>query len=124
MIPRPAWCLFPVNHEGEEPPLTHLPQVPWSQAAMDQTLQKKSLGTERDGSAVKSWSSRGPEFTSQQPHDGSQPSIVGSDALFWHAGIHANRALIDIKINPQNKTKSLAPRGLLSGIWSQWDKAD
>jgi hypothetical protein len=39
----------------------------------------------RDGSAVKSpdCSSRGPEFNSQQPHGGSQPSVMGSDALFW-----------------------------------------
>jgi hypothetical protein len=39
----------------------------------------------RDGSAVKSTdcSSRGPEFNSQQPHGGSQPFIMGSDALFW-----------------------------------------
>jgi len=28
-------------------------------------------------------SSRGPEFNSQQPHSGSQPSVMGSDALFW-----------------------------------------
>jgi len=41
----------------------------------------------RDGSEVKSTdcSSRGPEFNSQQPHGGSQPSIMGSDALFWCA---------------------------------------
>jgi hypothetical protein len=25
----------------------------------------------------------GPEFYSQQPHDGLQPSVMGSDALFW-----------------------------------------
>ena len=25
----------------------------------------------------------GPEFKSQQPHGGSQPSVMGSDALFW-----------------------------------------
>jgi len=38
-----------------------------------------------DGSAVKSTgcSSRGPEFKSQQPHGGSQPSVMGSDALLW-----------------------------------------
>jgi hypothetical protein len=38
----------------------------------------------RDGSAVKSMdcSSRGPEFNSQQPHGGSQPSVMGSEALF------------------------------------------
>jgi hypothetical protein len=39
----------------------------------------------RDGSAVKSTdcSSEGPEFKSQQPHGGSQPSVMRSDALFW-----------------------------------------
>jgi hypothetical protein len=26
---------------------------------------------------------KGPEFNSQQPHGGSQPSVMGSDALFW-----------------------------------------
>jgi hypothetical protein len=38
----------------------------------------------RDGSEVKSTdcSSRGPEFNSQQPHGGSQPSVVRADALF------------------------------------------
>jgi hypothetical protein len=38
-----------------------------------------------DGSAVKSTdcSSRGPEFKSQQPHGGSQPSVIVSDTLFW-----------------------------------------
>jgi hypothetical protein len=38
-----------------------------------------------DGSAVKSTdcSSKGPEFGSQQPHGGSQPSLTGSDDLFW-----------------------------------------
>jgi hypothetical protein len=37
----------------------------------------------RHGSAVKStdYSSKGPEFNSQQPHGGSQPSVMGSDAL-------------------------------------------
>ena len=35
-------------------------------------------------SAVKSTdcSSRGPEFNSQQPHSGSQPSVMASDVLF------------------------------------------
>jgi hypothetical protein len=39
----------------------------------------------RDGSAVKSidYSSEGPEFKSQQPHGGLQPSVMRSDALFW-----------------------------------------
>jgi hypothetical protein len=40
----------------------------------------------RDGSAVKSTdcSSKGPEFKSQQPHGGSQPSVMRSDGLFWY----------------------------------------
>jgi len=39
----------------------------------------------RDCSVVKSTdcSSRGPEFNSQQPHGGSQPPVMRSDALFW-----------------------------------------
>jgi hypothetical protein len=39
----------------------------------------------RGGSAVKSTdcSSRCLDFNSQQPHGGSQPSLMGSDALFW-----------------------------------------
>jgi hypothetical protein len=38
----------------------------------------------RDGSAVKSTdcSSEGPEFKSQQPYGGSQPSVMRSDALY------------------------------------------
>jgi hypothetical protein len=50
----------------------------------------------RRGSAVKSivFSSRGPEFSCQQSGDGSQISILGSDSLFIHAGVHANRAHI------------------------------
>jgi hypothetical protein len=53
------------------------------------TKIKSSVKTESggwcDGSVVKNTdcSSRGPEFNSQQPHGGSQPSVMGSDALFW-----------------------------------------
>jgi hypothetical protein len=45
--------------------------------------KKRSRGW-RDGSVVKSsdCSSRGPEFNSQQPRDGSQPSVMGSNAFF------------------------------------------
>jgi hypothetical protein len=42
-------------------------------------------------------SSRDPQFNSQQPHGGSQPSIKGSDALLWHTGILTDRILICIK---------------------------
>jgi hypothetical protein len=48
---------------------------------------KKQGGGWRDGLAVKStdYPSEGPEFNSQQPHGGSQPSEMRSDALFWCA---------------------------------------
>jgi hypothetical protein len=48
-------------------------------------LYSKNQGGWRDGSEVKSanCSSDGREFKSQQPHDGSQPSVMRSDALFW-----------------------------------------
>jgi hypothetical protein len=46
----------------------------------------KNMGW-RDGSVVKSTdcSSRGPVFNFQQPHGGSQLSVMGSNALFWCA---------------------------------------
>jgi hypothetical protein len=51
-------------------------------------LREKILGGWRDGSAVKhtDYSFRGPEFKSQQPCfcSNSQPSVMGSDALFWY----------------------------------------
>jgi len=56
--------------------------------------KKKSQGW-RDGSEVKSTvcSSRGHEFNSQQPHGGSQPSIMKSGALFWPTCVHAGGIL-------------------------------
>jgi hypothetical protein len=41
--------------------------------------------------------SRGPEFNSRQPHGGSQPSVMGSDALFWCVSEDSGTALISIK---------------------------
>jgi hypothetical protein len=51
-----------------------------------------------DGSVIKSTdcSSRGPEFNSQQPHSGSQPSVIRSDALYWYVE-ESNGVLIYIK---------------------------
>jgi hypothetical protein len=49
----------------------------------------------RDGSA--GCSSRGPEFNSQQPHGGSQPSVMGSDAVFWCVSKDSYSVLIYIK---------------------------
>ena len=49
----------------------------------------------KDGSEFKSTgcSSRGPEFDSQQPHGGSQPSVKRSGALFCSVSIHGGRML-------------------------------
>lgn len=33
---------------------------------------------------------KGPEFNSQQPHGGSQPSVVRSGTPFWTADVHAD----------------------------------
>ena len=46
-------------------------------------LEFIDMGWSNDGSAVKSTdcSSEGPEFSSQQSHGGSWPSVMGSDAL-------------------------------------------
>jgi hypothetical protein len=72
------------------------------QPQLHENLTKNKIRTPqgwRYGSAVKSigCSSTGPEFNSQQPHGGSQPSVMGSDAFFWHADVHAGRALIHLK---------------------------
>jgi hypothetical protein len=58
----------------------------------------------RDGSAVKSTdcSSRGPEFNSQQPHSGSQPSVMGSDVM----SEDSNNVLTH-KINKKSFKKSM-----------------
>lgn len=50
------------------------------------------------------WFSTG--YSSQQPHGDSQLSIVESDALLWHKGIHANGALIHIY-----KTQQILKKG-------------
>jgi hypothetical protein len=51
----------------------------------DTTPVKSILRGWRDGSEVRrtDCSSRGPEFNSQQPRGGSQPSVVSSSALLW-----------------------------------------
>jgi hypothetical protein len=56
-------------------------------------LKIKQVGWKKNKAGVMSiaCSSRGLEFNSQQPHDGSQPSLISSNVLFYHAGIHADR---------------------------------
>ena len=48
-------------------------------------LKKSEFEGWRDGSVGRSTdcSSEGPEFKSQPPHGGSQPSVMRSEALFW-----------------------------------------
>jgi hypothetical protein len=73
--------------------------------------------------------SRGPEFSSQQPHDGSQPSIIGSDAPFWCV---RDRVFIYIKqiikkkasdtsvIRPVVHCAGLVPDGFKSYHWKDF----
>ena len=61
---------------------------PISKTKQNKTTKRKAKrGREgwRDGSVGKSTDccSEGPEFKSQQPHGGSQPSIMRPDAFFW-----------------------------------------
>jgi hypothetical protein len=60
---------------------SHLVSVP----GKGPEIRTWSIGGWRDGSAGKStdYSSKGPEFKYQQPHGGSQPPVMRSDALFW-----------------------------------------
>jgi hypothetical protein len=52
--------------------------------ALRKNLKKNQRGW-RDGSVVMSTacSSEGLKFISQQPHGGSQPPVMRTDALFW-----------------------------------------
>jgi hypothetical protein len=62
------------------------------------SVEKTPVGW-RDGSAVKSTdcSSRGPEFNFQQPHGGSQPSVMGSVMPSSGVSEDSYKALIYIK---------------------------
>jgi hypothetical protein len=56
--------------------------VQWTGSEANVVSLKMTFSGWRDGSVVKSTdgSSEGPEFKSQQPHGGSQPSVMRSDA--------------------------------------------
>jgi hypothetical protein len=62
---------------------------------------QKKKEREREREREECWSagcsSRGLESNSQQPHGGSQPSIGGSGALFWHVGVLAAEHSYSIK---------------------------
>jgi hypothetical protein len=59
-------------------------------------LLKKIKKYIRDGLEVKSTgcSARGPEYNSQQPYGGSQPSEMGCGALFWPPGMQVEMLYI------------------------------
>ncbi|MDS4065654.1 hypothetical protein, partial [Enterococcus faecalis] len=78
----PNKCLWNCGMMGGVGRLRPLIPLPWHQSPPARIMY---FGGWRDGSVVKSTdcSSRGPEFNSQQPHGGSQPSVMRSDALFW-----------------------------------------
>jgi hypothetical protein len=61
----------------------------------------------RDGSVVKSTdcSSEGPEFKSQQPHGGSQPSVMGYNVLFCVSEDSYSVLTYDEKINLSKKKR-------------------
>jgi hypothetical protein len=77
-----AWS----QYSAQVPDLEHITLTPhWEDHDNGpHSIKTWSLGW-RDGSVVKSTdcSSRGPEFNSQQLHGGSQPSVMGSGAIFW-----------------------------------------
>jgi hypothetical protein len=68
--------------------------------------KKQRQGGRRDGSVIKSTdcSSEGPEFKSQQPHGGSQPSVMRSDALLLVC-LKTATVYLDITINKPLKRK-------------------
>ncbi|XP_063127090.1 endoplasmic reticulum resident protein 29 isoform X1 [Rattus norvegicus] len=78
-LPLPPGCWI----KGLLPPLLQPPFASGNLDCVTHSKESMSLGW-RDGSAIKrtDCSSRGPEFKSQQPHGGSQPSVMRSDALF------------------------------------------
>ena len=57
-------------------------------------------------------SSRGCEFKSQQPYDGSQTSLMKSDPSFWYAGVNTDTKAIYIN---RSLVKSVWPYGF-SGL--------
>jgi hypothetical protein len=65
--------------------LSALPDASGCSLSLIFTINIPSPGGWRDDSVVKStdYSSKSPEFKSQQPHGGSQPHVMRSDALFW-----------------------------------------
>jgi hypothetical protein len=56
--------------------------VPWLGPGLSKE-EKAGAGEMAQWVRAPDCSSKGPEFKSQQPHGGSQPSVMRSDSLFW-----------------------------------------
>jgi hypothetical protein len=62
----------------------YLPSMSWVQILSPKTNKQKEMpGELAQQLRSTGCSSRGHEFNSQQPHGGSQPFVMGSDAPFW-----------------------------------------
>jgi hypothetical protein len=72
------------NYTETDKHLTYRKHIKTSYKKKDK-IKKKSFGAGEMAQWVRApdCSSEGPEFKSQQPHGGSQPSVTRSDALFW-----------------------------------------
>jgi hypothetical protein len=60
----------------------------WEREGRREGGREREREREREAGEMAQWlralsSSEGPEFKSQQPQGGSQPSVMTSDALFW-----------------------------------------
>jgi hypothetical protein len=91
--------------------------------SLEGSFQNYTVGGWRDGSVVKSTgcSSRGPEFNSQQPHGGSLPFIMGSDALFWCVSEDSDMYSYTFKNKTkQNKTKQKQTNSTLLSL-RRWE---
>jgi len=82
-VGKPGLCYMALCASGQ--PILHSESRDSQSYVRETCLKNKSnkpffkgVGVWRDGSVVKStdWSSRGPEFKSQQPRGGSQPSVM------------------------------------------------
>ena len=75
---------------------------------MRRIFKKEVLGR-RDGSAGKitDCSLEGPEFNSQQPHDGSQPSIM----CLKTATVYLNKIIINKIFGPERGKQGLSEQG-------------
>ena len=67
---------------------TTLPNWALSEARVQKQLKQPSQEPETETGEMAQWlrtltcTSRGPEFNTQQPHGGSQPSVMRFDTLF------------------------------------------